>query len=66
MTGEFPFGLDEQYLNHFLLPYMIKENFAIGIVQYYSISYTLMYYSDLIATNAITRALVTESYREIS
>ena len=46
--AEYPYGVDEQYLNAVLLPYMIKNDFTVAFNQWYFAGYTLIHYIDLI------------------
>jgi hypothetical protein len=61
MVGEYPFGLDEQYLNHTLLPYMIQQKFRIGIAQQYYLCYSLAYYMDILIGTDSMLAVCTEA-----
>ena len=48
MNAEYPYGVDEQYLNAVLLPYMLENDFTIAFNQQYFAGYTLIHYIDLI------------------
>jgi hypothetical protein len=51
----FSFGIDESFLNSVYLPWLIKNDFAIGIFQDYHLSHSIYYLKDDIKKDARSR-----------
>lgn len=56
--GKYHFGVDEAFLNDTMIPWLIQNNYGIGIVTEYNISHSVYYLRDKITGNSKSKEIM--------